>query len=220
MWSFFWSSSQVLVHLVGICSFLVLVCRERMWFLELESMYSLTGVFQFDIFFSVFLNSSMCISVLGPFSCPSSSLVILFIHSAFRYAFSVDIFSSKVVRFLWRLVVGMFLSHALPVDRIFFRCFGMSCFVYCFTLCRYLFNLPSFARTFWFISSSCTVIFLVLSFAFCSHIFQDISVLPFWPVFVNFFIYVSSWISHPGFDCFFVLFEGTSVFSHTNFAPA
>ena len=28
MWSFLWSSSQVLVQLVGICSFLVLVCRK------------------------------------------------------------------------------------------------------------------------------------------------------------------------------------------------
>ena len=28
MWSFLWSSSQVLVHLVSICSFLVLVYRE------------------------------------------------------------------------------------------------------------------------------------------------------------------------------------------------
>ena len=34
------------------------------------------------------------------------------------------------VRFLWRMVVGIFLCPALPVvDRIFFFCFGMSCFV-------------------------------------------------------------------------------------------
>ena len=39
--------------------------------------------------------------------------------------------------------------------------------LYCFTLCQYLFNLPSFASIFWFISSSCIVIFCVaFSFLF------------------------------------------------------
>ena len=48
----------------------------------------------------------------------------------FRYAFSVSIFSSKIVRFIWNLIVSMFLCHALPiVDKFFFRCFEMSCFV-------------------------------------------------------------------------------------------
>ena len=45
-------------------------------------------------------------------------------------------------------------------------------------------------------------------------------VLSFWPVFVAFFIWVSSRTSHPGFECFFVLFEGTPIFSHINLAPA
>ena len=38
--------------------------------------------------------------------------------------------------------------------------------LYCFTLCRYLFNISSFVTTFWFISASCTVIFLVLPYPF------------------------------------------------------
>ena len=43
--------------------------------------------FQFDILFSVVLSKSMCISVLGPSLSSSSSLVILFIHSAFSLCF-------------------------------------------------------------------------------------------------------------------------------------
>ena len=88
------------------------------------------GVFQFDILFSVVLSKSMCISVLGPSSSSSSSLLMLFIHSAFSLCFLVAIFLSKIVRFLLHPVVGMFSCYSLPVvDRIFFRCFGKSCFV-------------------------------------------------------------------------------------------
>ena len=71
----------------------------------------------------------MCISPFGP-SLRPSSLVILFIHSAFSLCFLVAIFSYKNVRCLWRPVVGIFLCHAFPVfGRIFFRSFWMSCFV-------------------------------------------------------------------------------------------
>ena len=45
------------------------------------------GAFQFDILFSVVLSKSTCISILGPSSSLSSSLVILFIHSAFSLCF-------------------------------------------------------------------------------------------------------------------------------------
>ena len=39
------------------------------------------------------------------------------------------IFSSKIVQFLLHPIVGMFSCHFLPVvDRIFFRCFGKTCF--------------------------------------------------------------------------------------------
>ena len=78
----------------------------------------------------------------------------------FRYTFSDAIFSPKIVRFLWRLVVGMFLCQALPVvNRISFvvlECPVLSVLFYPWSIS---FNLPSFARTFWFISWSCTVIF-------------------------------------------------------------
>ena len=89
------------------------------------------SVFQFDMLYTFFfLGKSIYISVLGPSSSLSSSLVILFIHSAFSLCFFVAIFSSKIVRFLCHLVIGMFSCHSLPiVDKIFFRCFGKSCFV-------------------------------------------------------------------------------------------
>ena len=139
----------------------------------------------------------------------------------------VAIFSSKIVRFLWHPVVDMFLCHALPVvDRIFFRFFGMFCFVCIF----FFFFLPfvnisliSLFRQYflvYFLKLYC-YFFLVLPFPFCSHILQRLSfVLSFWPVFVDFFICVSSRISHPGFDFFFVLFEEITIFSQTNFTLA
>ena len=173
------------------------------------------GVFQFDIFFSVFLSSLMCISPFGPSSSPSSSLVILFIHSAFSLWFLVAIFSSKNFRSLWRPVVGMFLHHALPVvGRIFFRCFGMSCFV-CIVLPFVNISLisllsPELSGLF---PQVVLLFFLVLSFPFCSHIFQDLFCFTILACFRRFFICVSSRISHPGFGCFFVLIEGIPIFT-------
>ena len=76
------------------------------------------GVFLFDIRFSAVLRKSMCISVLGPSSNTSSSLVILFIHSAFLLCFLVAILSSKIVRFLWHPVVGMFSGHSLTPSQL------------------------------------------------------------------------------------------------------
>ena len=149
---------------------------------------SYPGVFQFGILFSVFI----WISVLEPSSSPSSSFIILFIHSAFSSWFLVGIFLSKIVRFFLHPVVCMFSCHSLPiVDRISFRCFGKSFFCLdCFTLCWYLFNLPSFASTFWFISSSVTVIFYrVACFFFPAYFSASLSLFlkSFWLVFIVFF---------------------------------
>ena len=135
------------------------------------------GVFQFDILFSVVLSKSMCISVLGPSSSPSSSLVMLLIHSAFSLCFLVAIFSSKIVRFLWYLVVCMFSCHSLPiVDRIFFRCFGKSCFV-CIVLpfvdISLIFLLsPAPSGLF---PQVVLLFFNVLPVPFCSRLFQRLS---------------------------------------------
>ena len=95
--------------------------------------------------------------------------------------FLVAIFSSKNVRFLWRPVVGMFLYHTLPVvDRIFFRCFGMSCSVGIVLpfVDISLISLLSPALSGIFLQVV-LLFFLVLSFPFCSHISEDLFVLPF-----------------------------------------
>ena len=53
-----------------------------------------------------------------------------FVFFFFGHLLLVAIFYSEIVQHLFHLVVGMF-SYHLPqlVGRIFFRCFGMSCFV-------------------------------------------------------------------------------------------
>ena len=82
----------------------------------------------FGIFFSAFLRKSMCISAFGPSSSFSNSFDILFIQWSFSLCFRLPYFSPKSFSFS---CIGfcMFSSHLLPnVGRIFFRCFGMSCF--------------------------------------------------------------------------------------------
>ena len=86
----------------------------------------------------------------------------------------------------------MFSCHLLPVvDRIFFRCFRMSCFV-CIVLpfvdISLIFLLsPVLSGLFPQVVSS---FFPVLPFPFCSYIFQRLFfVLSFWPVLVDFFFF-------------------------------
>ena len=117
--------------------------------------------FQFDILFCVVLSNSTCISILGPCSSPSSALVMLFIHSAFSLCFfgSHILAQNRSVSFASGSWYVSF--HSLHiVDRIPFRCFGISyfvCTVLHFVDISLIFLLwPVF---FWFISSSCTVIF-------------------------------------------------------------
>ena len=222
MWSFLWSSIRVRVLFVGICSFLVLVCREWRWI-------SWTRNHVFDhglalsclIFFNVVSSKSMCISAFGHSSSPSNSFVILLMHSGISLCFLVAIFLTKIVWFLLHLVVGMFWGHLLPfVGGIFFRCFGMFCFV-CIVLPFvniFLIFLLS-PVIFGLFPQYCIIIFSCVAFFFLSLHVPAFS-LCFWPVFVDFFICVSSRNSHPGFDFFFVLFEGIPIFSQTNFAPA
>ena len=128
----------------------------------------------------------MCISVLGLSSSHSSSFVILFIHSGFSLYILVAIFSSKIVRFLWYQAVGMFScqSHQI-VDRIFFRCFGKSCFV-CIVLpfvdISLIFFLSSALPGLF--TQIVMLFFLVLPVPFYSRLFQCLSFLSFWLVFV------------------------------------
>ena len=138
-------------------------------------------------FFSVILSKLMCISVFGPSSTSSNPFVILFIHSVFSLCFLgchilVQNCSVSIASSYWYVFVSS------PTWQNFLSLFWNVLFcLYCFTLCQYLFNLPSFASTFWFISSSCIVIFFVLLLSFCLYMFQCLSfILSFWSVFLDF----------------------------------
>ena len=165
------------------------------------------GAFQFDILFSIVLSKSTCISIFGPSSSPSSSFVMLFIHSAFSLCFFGSHILAQNRSVSFESGCCMFSCHSLPiVDIISFRCFGMSYFV-------------------------CTVLpFVDISIIFLlwtvfSGLFPQVVLLifPIWPVpssplplisaplfiiracFRSFFICDSSLISHPGFaisSCF------------------
>ena len=91
--------------------------------------------------------------------------------------------------------------------------------LHCFILSRYIFSLPSFVNTFWFISSSCLVCLTCYDAFFFS--FQYIPAF-----FISFVIFaccrkflfcIFSRISQPGFEFLFVLFKETPILSLTNF---
>ena len=132
MQSFLWSSIQVLARLVSICSFLVPVCREWRWISWTRSHVfhhglALSSLIFFLVLFRV---SRRVFPFRGLLQVPLVLLWYCLSIQHFRYVSLVAIFYSKIVRFLLYLVVGMFLCNSLPiVDKIFFRCFGMSCFV-------------------------------------------------------------------------------------------
>ena len=172
------------------------------------------GTFQFDILFSVFLSTSMYIFILGLFSTPSSSLVIFFIHSP--CFFGCHIFSPKSFGLFYiRLLVcfGVTPSQILiEFSFVVLECPVLSVLFYPLSIS---FNHPFFGQYFpvYFLKLYCyfprdicsffplisTPLFLIIRACLCS-----------------FFICVSSLISHPCLDCFFMLFEGILIFSQTN----
>ena len=225
MWSFLWSSIRLLVLLVSICSFRVLVCHEWRWisWTWIYVFHHGLAFFQFDIFLVLFW-VNRCVF---PLSGRLRFLLILlscFYPFGFFIMFSwLPYFSTKLFNFSCiQLLEGIVLSLSLLV-RISFRCCGMSCFVWIvlpFVDIFLIFILsPVLSGLF---PQVVLLFFLVLSFRFCPTMSQRFSfVLSFWPVFVDlFFICVSSRISHPGFDFWFMLFEGIPIFLQTNFAPA
>ena len=142
-------------------------------FLEPETMYSIV-VWRYLVWYFLVLFS------VNRWVYPLFGLFIVF--------FWLSYFSPKSFGFSWILLLLLFSCHLLLVEFSFvvFECSVLN--IYCFILCRYLFNLLSFAITFWFISPSCAVIFSLLPFPFCSYIFQRLSfVFSFWPVLVIFF---------------------------------
>ena len=107
------------------------------------------------------------------------------------------------------------------VCRIFFRCFGMSCFV-CIVwsyLCIFLvFVLSTVPSDLSFRILSFALIVLLCSFR--PNIFPRFSSVSIFTCCWSFLICVSSLISHPCFEFLFVFFKGTTIFSQTNFTPA
>ena len=162
----------------------------------------------------------MYISLLGPSSSLPSSLLILFTHSAFSLCFfGCHIFiQTRSVSFTsscWYVFVSL-----LPiVDIIFFRCFGKSCFV-CIVLpfvdISLIFLLwPVFSGLF-------HQVVVIFSFVVCSFFpayFSASLFLPFWLVFVFFYLrFRSNFTSW--FWLFLHVFWGIPIFSQTNFEPA
>ena len=122
----------------------------------------------------------MCISVFGPFSSPSNSLVILFILLDFPLcSCGCHIFSKSFGVFCIRLLL-FFRVISTQNGRIFFRCFGMSCFI-CIVLpfvgiSLIFLLLPVVSGLF---PQVVLLFFLVLPFPFCSNISQRLFVLSF-----------------------------------------
>ena len=108
-----------------------------------ESIYSIMA-WRFPVgHFLMLFWVNLCIFAFGPSSSPSNCFLVLLIQSGFFcYVLLVAIFYSKLslhpVAISWNVLFCLY-----------------------FTLSRYLFNLPSFASTFWCISSSFFVIFFL-----------------------------------------------------------
>ena len=92
----------------------------------------------------------------------------------------------KIVRFILHPVVRRFLCHLLPrVETVFFRCFGMSCFV-CIVLLFISLIFFLSPVPYGLFAQVLLLFFLVLPFPFWLSMFQRLSsVLSFWPVFVD-----------------------------------
>ena len=88
----------------------------------------------------------------------------------------------------------------LIVVRMFFRCFGMSCFVYCLVLFQYLFSLPSFTSTFWFVTSCCIFPSSCRDFSASSEYVFMFGFIIF-ACCPSFLISDSNLSSHSGFNC-------------------
>ena len=121
------------------------------------------------VFFSVVLSKSMCISTFELCSIPSNFFLYCLSIQFFLYVFWLICFSPKSFGFSCIRLLACFyvISSQLLVEFSFVVLECHAC-MYCFTLCRYFFNLSSFTRTFWFLSLSCIVIITCDAFSFFS----------------------------------------------------
>ena len=91
---------------------------------------------------------------------------VVYLFSIFVMFFWLPYFCPKSFGFLYiRLLVCFRVTPPLLIEFSFVVLESPVLSVF-FTLCQYLFNLPSLASTFWFISSSYTVIFSCVACSF------------------------------------------------------
>ena len=165
------------MHLVIICSFLVHVCREWGWI-----SWTRIHVFHHGLVFSnliSFLVSFWVFRCVFPISGVLRILLVLMLYcwmytfNLFAMHFGCHIFvqncSFSLASACWH-----FLCHALPVvNKIYFCCRGMSCFV-CIVLSFVNISLISLLSPYFsgLFPHVVLLFFLVMSFHFCFYIFQ------------------------------------------------
>ena len=171
MWSFLWSSIRVCALLVGICSFWELVYREWSWiyWTRIHIFYHSLAFSSF-LYFLVLFRVNRCVFLL------SDLLWVLLFFSYVVYPLCFFVMFSWLPYFIQKLFnfscIRLLICFSVisPTCWLYFLSLFWNVLFcqYCFTLCQYLFNLPSFACTFRFISSSCIVIFSCIAFSFLS----------------------------------------------------
>ena len=132
-WYFLWSAIPICLFLLSLSSFRWPVCRGWKWIFKtsIHVCHHDQAFSNWVFFLSVALCESRYIFASGPYSSPSNSFPMLLCIRLFRYVLFVPIFCIKIVLLPCRPVVGIS-SCILPLlaGWIFYRCFGMSCFVY------------------------------------------------------------------------------------------
>ena len=132
----------------------------------------------------------------------------------FYYKLYVPIIYSKTVLYPDQKVVGIpFHIFSLLACKIFFRFRECPHLPLMIDLISASFNLLSFTRTFWFISSSYIVCSNCVALLFSSrHILAFSRCLNSFACFCRFLFCVSSLISHPGFEFLCVLLRNPNFF--------
>ena len=164
----------------------------------------------------------MCISAFRPSLSPSN----FFCHIVYPFGFFVMFFGCLILvqNHLVSFASGcwhIFVWSPRLMGRIFLCCFGMSCFV-CIVLLFVDISLifllsPVLSGLF----PQVSLFFSCVAFSFSSlNVSASFLCLIILVYFHRFFICISSQISHPGFDFFFMLFEGIPISAQINFALA
>ena len=113
----------------------------------------------------------MCIFAFGSISSLPNSFAMMLIHSTILLCSLGYQFCTKIVCFarIRLLVCFPVISHYCLKEFLFSLFWNVMFCLYRFTLSWCLFNFPSFSSSFWFISSSCIVIFSCVAFSLLSQ---------------------------------------------------